>query len=81
MSECNEDRKDANKGYPRTCEICGLGPCRKRVKLDLAPEYWKQEPLSVMGVSRLGDNDKALLVSFTRKPTDDELRRLHDRLR
>lgn len=33
------------------------------------------------GVSRMVDNSKALLVSFVREPTDDELRALHERLR
>lgn len=32
----------------------------------------------VRGVSRMHDNGKALLVSFDRKLTDDELRAFHD---
>jgi len=37
-------------------------------------------PVRINGVSRMFDNDKALLVHFSRKPTDDELRVFHDRL-
>jgi hypothetical protein len=28
MSECNMDLMCAAKPTPRTCEVCGLGPCR-----------------------------------------------------
>lgn len=28
MSECQQDLKAAGKSYPRTCQKCGLGPCR-----------------------------------------------------
>lgn len=35
----------------------------------------------VLGVSRVADNSRAMLVSLDREPTDDELRRLHDLLR
>lgn len=34
--------------------------------------------LRAYGVTRMADNDQAILVSFSRKPTDDELRALHD---
>lgn len=27
---CNEDLKLAGKVYPRTCETCGLGPCKNK---------------------------------------------------
>lgn len=37
--------------------------------------------MKVYGVSRMFDNDKAILVSFSRPLTDDELRHLHDYLR
>lgn len=33
------------------------------------------------GVSRMADNDKALLVSFRARPTDDDLRNLHELIR
>lgn len=33
------------------------------------------------GVSRMADNDKALLVSFRAPPTDDDLRNLHELIR
>jgi len=32
------------------------------------------------GISRLADNDRALLISFARKPSDDELRDIHEHL-
>lgn len=28
MTECNKDLMTAGKPNPRTCEVCGLGPCR-----------------------------------------------------
>ena len=33
---------------------------------------------SIRGVSRVADNDKSLLISFDRPPTDDELRMVHE---
>lgn len=33
------------------------------------------------GVTRMGDNPKAVLVSFRSEPTDDDLRALHEALR
>lgn len=33
------------------------------------------------GVSRMGDNPKAVLVSFRSEPTDEDLRALHEALR
>lgn len=33
------------------------------------------------GVSRVADNEQAVLLSFDRRPTDDELRDIHERLR
>lgn len=29
MAECSQALRDQGKSYPRTCAICGLGPCRK----------------------------------------------------
>jgi hypothetical protein len=37
--------------------------------------------LRVFGVSRLADNDKAVLISFSEPLTDDQLRHLHEYLR
>lgn len=48
------------------------------IDIDLPPEYWKE--LRVIGVSRDAENNKVLLVSFTRQPSDKELREFHDRL-
>lgn len=36
--------------------------------------------LKVWGVGRMFDNEKAVLVILDRKPTDEELRHLHERL-
>lgn len=30
MSECSEELRAADKPYPRTCAICGIGSCIKR---------------------------------------------------
>jgi hypothetical protein len=35
-------------------------------------------PLKVVGTGRVGDNDQVLMISFNRKPTDNELRAFHD---
>jgi hypothetical protein len=35
----------------------------------------------VRGVSRMGDNPKALLVCFDREPSDDDIRALHEALK
>lgn len=37
--------------------------------------------LRAIGVSRLFDNDRALLLILDRKPTDEELRAVHEHLR
>lgn len=51
------------------------------INLDLPHDYFKRDPLRAIGVSRVGDNEQSLLVSFSAKPTDDDLRKLHDHLR
>lgn len=38
-------------------------------------------PIRVMGVSRVADNDKVLMISFNRKPTDDKIREIHEKLK
>lgn len=38
-------------------------------------------PPRVLGVSRVADNQRAILVSLDRSPTDDEMRALHDAMR
>jgi hypothetical protein len=37
--------------------------------------------LRIKGCGRDADNEKALVLYFNRKPTDDELRALYDNLR
>jgi len=39
------------------------------------------DEIRVQGVSRMADNDKAILLSFNRAISDDELRALHEYLR
>lgn len=36
------------------------------------------EPLKAIGISRMFDNEQALLISVNRKPTDDEIREIQD---
>lgn len=52
------------------CSNCKAGKCA-RPDPPTAPPHCH-------GVSRLDDNDNAVLISFDRKLTDDELRILHD---
>jgi hypothetical protein len=42
---------------------------------------WMRKPLRVMGVGRVADNPRALLVLLTEIPTDNELRAFHDYVR
>lgn len=37
-------------------------------------------PLRVRGVSRVGDEPRAILLALNERPTDDEIRALHDHL-
>ena len=37
-------------------------------------------PPELLGISRMADNNKAILISFKESPTDDQLRALHDKL-
>lgn len=46
-------------------------------KKSLAPRL----SISAWGVSRMGDNNQALLVSMRGRPTDDDLRELHELIR
>lgn len=52
-----------------------------RALLDFKP--WNKRPTAskVVGVSRMADNDRAVLVGLKDHPTDDELRSLHEFLR
>ncbi len=38
----------------------------------------RRQRLTCPGVSRMGDNDKAILVSFSRRLSDEELRFFHE---
>lgn len=38
---------------------------------------FKKEPLKVIGVSRMDDNDQSILVSFNREPTNEEFVAFH----
>lgn len=39
------------------------------------------DPLRVTGIGRAGDHDRELSLFFNRRPTDDELRRVHEIMR
>lgn len=36
------------------------------------------EPPKAQGISRMGDNDRAMLIHFSKPLTDDEMRDFHD---
>lgn len=50
-------------------------------RLDAAIEAQAEISVNVMGVGRMFDNERALLVVFKGKPTDDDIRAVHERLR
>lgn len=74
---------------------CGEDPApllieqwNRRAALASKPPSGEQKPVShvglstfAWGVTRMGDNPKAVLVSFRSEPTDDDLRALHEALR
>lgn len=60
----------------RTCAHCG----KPEMNCDCHDTSGFRMLPGACGVSRMWDNEKAVLVSFERKPTDDELRALHDLL-
>lgn len=37
MSRCTQDLRKAGVVYPRTCEECGLGPCKRYAPATLGP--------------------------------------------
>lgn len=44
MSECADELRDAGKASPRTCAICGLGPCHKKpLPENMKPEVWVEK--------------------------------------
>lgn len=56
----------------------------ERAKKELADNWLELEMMKlieVYGVSRMADNGQAVLVSFSRKLDDNDLRSLHDYLR
>jgi hypothetical protein len=69
----------------------GQGSRRRLTEVDVAQYHDEHEneydlrvgdsDLRVMGVSRDAENAHCLVLSLTRRPTDDELRLLHDTLR
>ena len=44
---CQQDLRAAGKAYPRTCEDCGLGPCKKRLAEQMAPVTQRSAPLGL----------------------------------
>lgn len=37
--------------------------------------------MKVLGISRVGDNEQALMILLSREPTDDEMRDIHDAIK
>ncbi len=44
----------------------------------MTASYLPSEHLKPLGIGRMDDNGRALLISFNRVPTDQELRMIHD---
>lgn len=55
----------------------------KKARADKFDEQIKKSfsRLRVRGISRVGDNDKVLMLSFDRPPTDDEMSSIHEVVR
>lgn len=61
---------------------CGDDPWLADGRAKRCPTGQKHhERARAIGVSRMLDNKKALLLSLDREPTDDDLRRIHEALR
>lgn len=45
------------------------------------PRMVEDDPVKCLGVSRDAENDQAIIVSLSRRPSDNELRGLHDFIR
>lgn len=54
---------------------------RKTVNIDLPEDYWKRDYIRCVGVSRDAENEKVLMLALSRRPDDDEIRRIHNKLR
>jgi hypothetical protein len=54
---------------------------RKTINLDLPHDYFKREHLRVLGIARVAENEKVVSIALSRKPEDDELRRIHEHLK
>jgi hypothetical protein len=69
---------------PYTCVDCGT---EFRTEMGLCGHictHARREPMKlprVLGVGRVADNAKALIVYFEWEPSDDDLRVLHESLR
>lgn len=72
-----------------TCVGCGAPSpgrmrscaCATSVVMRGKESAWKIEPAPFpypRGISRMADNEKALLLSFDSPPTDDEMRSIHE---
>jgi hypothetical protein len=51
----------------------------ERTGFDLLCNKCRAELLKCTFISRVADNDKCLLLSFNRMPTDDEMRDIQDK--
>lgn len=58
---------------------CHWPECRRSPVYE-APRY-HSVPIRVRGVGRVADEPRALLIAMTERPTDDEIKSLHDFIR
>lgn len=65
--QCIEQLKSQGKPYPRTCSICGLGPCQKRFVTDAVniPSNIAYNLPTVIAVTRESIAKDALIAIIT----------------
>jgi hypothetical protein len=74
-------RRDEAEAILRRALAAPIKPLFTEASLFADLKGWCAETFGgVWGVSRVADNDQAVLVSFRRRLTDDELRDFHDAL-
>lgn len=76
MPRCQQEMRAEGVAYPRTCPLCGLGPCQRGLTTSA-------EPLTLSGIGRdeQAPRGAALTLYFNRRPTDDEMRGVLDAAR
>lgn len=79
VEEMRERHHERAAAGGETLEI-DVGPGGVRVVVD-GVDVGQPETIKLAGVARPIDNPTALLLVFNRRPSDDELRAIHERLR